>query len=408
MYRFLFRMIVIVFLAPVDSNKIHKWTLKQLEANINCQDKVYKSSERVSRDYWVLENYILADHGPLPCYANVTYTTHSDYRYLDNVVPLLDRWRSPLSLAIYAPGEDFEPTLRSILYLLQCHPGRHLVRELASFHLFFDVLLMPKVVPTAKVALSRQANCSAPVPYANVRKMDLYRSRMKLNYPVNMGRNIARDASLTYFVLASDIELYPSPGLVPAYLRFFSLSVIPNPELLYTSPVVHVLRIFEVMSNVSIPNTKPELQSMLYSGKAVPFHLKICDVCHTGPKLMEWINAVDMDTENLNVFNEGKRMWDYELWEPVFIGTIRDPPYDERLSWEGQRDKMTQAYAMCILNYTFHILDNAFLVHKPGIKHLKWDELDDTQIEKTDGLMNGRIFKELEITYGTRSGCLIL
>lgn len=31
-------------------------------------------------------------------------------------------------------------------------------------------------------------------------------------------------------------------------------------------------------------------------------------------------------------------------------------------------DKLTQAYALCVLDYEFHTLDNAFLVHKPGIK----------------------------------------
>jgi hypothetical protein len=30
------------------------------------------------------------------------------------------------------------------------------------------------------------------------------------------------------------------------------------------------------------------------------------------------------------------------MWEPIFIGTNLDPFYDERLTWEGRRDKMTQ------------------------------------------------------------------
>ena len=31
-------------------------------------------------------------------------------------------------------------------------------------------------------------------------------------YPVNVGRNIARETATTHFILASDIELYPNPG----------------------------------------------------------------------------------------------------------------------------------------------------------------------------------------------------
>lgn len=41
-------------------------------------------------------------------------------------------------------------------------------------------------------------------------------------YPVNVGRNIARDAAMTHFILASDIELYPNPGLVRKFLEMIA------------------------------------------------------------------------------------------------------------------------------------------------------------------------------------------
>lgn len=167
------------------------------------------------------------------------------------------------------------------------------------------------------------------------------------------------------------------------------------------------------MSNVSIPNTKPELQRLLKSKEAVPFHLQICEPCHRGPQLDEWINATDSSSERLSVFNVGHRLKPYARWEPVYIGTIEDPPYDERLSWEGQRDKMTQAYAMCVLNYEFHILDNAFLVHKPGIKKRRETRLNkdgrETRLNKrqTNGLIDHKIYREMRIIYGSRKGCSI-
>ena len=40
-----------------------------------------------------------------------------------------------------------------------------------------------------------------------------YRSMNNLTYPVNVGRNIARQSATSHFVFASDIELYPSPGM---------------------------------------------------------------------------------------------------------------------------------------------------------------------------------------------------
>ncbi|KAI8043665.1 beta-1,4-glucuronyltransferase 1 [Drosophila gunungcola] len=401
-----FLIVIAILSLFLNVNCLDEATLLKLRKFVNCEDKGYKSSKGIYRDYWVLENYIMAGHGPLLCSANVTYTSHADYTYLDNVVPLLERWRSPLSLAIYAPGADFGPTLESILYLLQCHPGRHLVRELTSFHLYFNVEHLPQVVLSPRMALSKRANCHAPPPYVNVAKSNMYRSRTKLDYPVNLGRNIARRASLTHFVLASDIELYPSPRLVPAYLSFLSRHVIGRPGQQPTSPVVHALRIFEVMSNVSVPSTKTELQKLLKTGEALPFHMQICAVCHRGPKLEEWINATEASAD-LNVFNVGHRSDSDNMWEPIFIGTVEDPPYDERLSWEGQRDKMTQAYAMCVLDYEFHILDNCFLVHKPGIKQPGKSKSIFPQTRRTNGLINKRISRELRIMYGSRAGCVI-
>ena len=90
----------------------------------------------------------------------------------------------------------------------------------------------------------------------------------------------------------------------------------------------------------------------------------------------------------MSVFAVSKRKKPYGMWEPIFIGTNSDPPYDERLSWEGRRDKMTQGYQvrvcicvspiyqidfvsifqLCVLDYDFAVLNNAFLIHKPGIK----------------------------------------
>ncbi|XP_017065345.2 beta-1,4-glucuronyltransferase 1 [Drosophila eugracilis] len=391
---------------PKSGFRQHNTTKVKLKKFVQCKEKVYQSSHAIYQDYWVLENYVMAEHGPLACYDNVTYTTHADYTYLDNVVPLLERWQSPLSLAIYAPGTDFERSLESILYLRQCHPRKELVRQLTSFHIYFNVEHLPQVVLSPKNALMKMANCGGPPPYENVNKMNLYRTRQGLDYPVNMGRNIARKASLTHYVLASDIELYPTPGLVPDFLNFLGRLVIGRPGQQPTSPVVHVLRIFEVMSNISVPNTKQELQKLLKSGEAVPFHMEICEVCHRGPLLEEWINATVISDE-LNVFNVGHRLEQNNMWEPVFIGTIEDPPYDDRLTWEGQRDKMTQAFAMCVLDYEFHILDNAYLVHKPGIKQPAKSYTIFPQTRRNNCLIQKKILKELKFMYGSRNGCVI-
>ena len=44
-----------------------------------------------------------------------------------------------------------------------------------------------------------------------------------------------------------------------------------------------------------------------------------------------------------------KRTGKQHSWEPIFIGTNDDPLYDERLTWEGRGDKMSQSFQMCLL-----------------------------------------------------------
>lgn len=44
-------------------------------------------------------------------------------------------------------------------------------------------------------------------------------------------------------------------------------------------------------------------------------------------------------------------------WEPIYIGTHADPHYDERLSWEGKSDKMTQ---VCQDYYVFSLLNGKY------------------------------------------------
>jgi len=63
-----------------------------------------------------------------------------------------------------------------------------------------------------------------------------------------------------------------------------------------------------------------------------------------------------------------RRRFPYHRWEPIYVGTQQEPLYDELLSWEGRQDKMIQLHTMCLLDYQFIILNNAFLVHVPGIK----------------------------------------
>lgn len=58
----------------------------------------------------------------------------------------------------------------------------------------------------------------------------------------------------------------------------------------------------------------------------------------------------------------------HDFWEPFYIGTNDDPYFDERVPYEGGYNKMVQGYAMCLNRYLYAILNDAFLIHRPGIR----------------------------------------
>lgn len=66
-----------------------------------------------------------------------------------------------------------------------------------------------------------------------------------------------------------------------------------------------------------------------------------------------------------------------------------------------------QGYALCVLDYDFLILDNAFLVHRPGIKVYKKDPRRDSLTAKTNMLIKKIIVPELKVIYGTRKDCAV-
>ncbi|KAI5642490.1 glycosyl-transferase for dystroglycan domain-containing protein [Phthorimaea operculella] len=223
------------------------------------------------------------------------------------------------------------------------------------------------------------------------------------NDPMNVARNIARDAALTHFVLASDIELYPSPNLIPKFLNMIARN--EGPLSTRTNPRVFTLTLFEVAANAHVPSTKTELQQMLSKKTAIPFHKFVCPSCHNIPQAQQWMNA--KETNQMSVFHVGKRRGKHVSWEPIYIGTHQDPYYDERLSWEGKKDKMTQGYVLCVKDYDFMILNNAFLIHKPGIKRYQKEAKRDTLAGKQGAFVRSRIGPELKKLYGTRAGCAV-
>lgn len=106
----------------------------------------------------------------------------------------------------------------------------------------------------------------------------------------------------------------------------------------------------------------------------------------------------------MRIFKEVKRSGHFDHWEPIHIGTQDDPYYDERLSWEGKSDKMTQGYILCVLDYKFALLSDAFLVHRPGFKSVA-EAARPVLEQETVKFIQDVIRLELEKVYPRRGGC---
>ncbi|OXA36516.1 hypothetical protein Fcan01_28719 [Folsomia candida] len=233
-------------------------------------------------------------------------------------------------------GTDFGETLTRILYLRECVSP--LVKDFVTFHIFFDTRHVPSLKSHRIRFLSFhfELQCTFPTFGDNI---VTYKKAKKLPYPVNVARNVA---------------------------HFLEMIRLNDSNLQRPNPKVFVLSIFEVEANVSVQ----------------PRDKRNCCTCwETSPQSLSTSTSVRLssDSEGERVDDRssdaraaclprGKRHKPYHHWEPIYIGTKFDPLYDERLSWEGRSDKMTQGYVLCVLDYEFHILDNAFLVHRPGSK----------------------------------------
>lgn len=115
-------------------------------AKVKCFNK--KAEPRVYQkgNFFVVENFIKARHGDLDCLETITYTTNGEYRYLDNLWPVVEKWAAPISLALYCGGEDYKNCLDSLAYIRNCANDTNLgflMKKYLSVHLFFEDTQVP-------------------------------------------------------------------------------------------------------------------------------------------------------------------------------------------------------------------------------------------------------------------------
>lgn len=117
--------------------------LKKLYYFTNCKTKILQTTFKQHGDFWVLYNYVKAKKN-FRCYESITYATQGDYKFLGHLENLVERWKGPVSVALYAPGHDFQLIIDSIAYLRNC--DRHnFIKDYVTFHVYFETKNLPQV-----------------------------------------------------------------------------------------------------------------------------------------------------------------------------------------------------------------------------------------------------------------------
>ncbi|XP_063231878.1 beta-1,4-glucuronyltransferase 1-like isoform X2 [Bacillus rossius redtenbacheri] len=272
--------------------------------------------------YRVLYNVLEGGAGS----GNVTYCTHATPELLYLVVEVARRWDGPVSVAVFAPLWDAGLCLQLAAHLCRC--SAHMAA--VSLHLVFPADAPP--TPAPNPLPPPEPGCRVPpLPALTARHQH------QLSYPVNAARNAARTAASTAHVLVADVELLPSRGLADG---FSAMRARLGGARLGRPGHVFVVPVFEVEHGETVPVTKQQLVQLYARGRAVYFHRWVCLHCQRFPGLQRWLHRRPRPlVQPLLVV---RREFPYHRWEPVFIGTGREPLYSEELSWEGQQDKMTQ------------------------------------------------------------------
>lgn len=244
-------------------------------------------------------------------YDAVTYATQSTPEFIYHIVEIARYWDGPISLSVFVPDFDLDFTIQIMNQLCHCYPGMSKV----SLHLFYPKKYPPKIktkeemlvttttvttttsnssleeILQAKLDKFRNLNNKTRPQYIEwVRKnkiermmvrmpkkrtlapnlkfndcsgldsfdMTTFRKEHNMIYPINVGRNVARNASMTNYFIVSDIEMVPSDGLAPKFLTMVRklMGDKKRDEGYIFAKAVFVVPLFEVERGEDIPRDK--------------------------------------------------------------------------------------------------------------------------------------------------------
>ncbi|KAL2079218.1 hypothetical protein ACEWY4_024962 [Coilia grayii] len=333
-----------------------------------------------SGQYRVYKNLVKSDFSTnqKPGSNTLVLATHTTINNLHHLDSLLERWKNPLSIAIFAHGQDVKFTT-ALVYALSIFCPH--VQALVDFHLVCPSEETASFPEQDREHFSGLEDCAGVFA-----KLGSHRDRYKnyaigsnISYPNNLLRNVARSGTGAAFVLVIDMDMVPSANLHQDFVDMLARRKVGTDE-------VFVLPAFEIRHTRKLPATKPELVQLYQVGEVRPFYEELCPRCQMPTNYSRWVNLHGPDQLDVAY----TLSW-VDPWEPFYIGARSVPLYDENFRQYGF-NRISQACELHIAGYRFSVLSSAFVVHLGFKVHGEFHSRKDEENRRNRVLF--RSFKE--------------
>lgn len=194
-----------------------------------------------------------------------TLATQSSLDKLISLIQVAKHWSGPISIAVFAVGDDeLTRLLLYVIYLRQCFLD---IQEKVTFHFAFPRDHIPSAVALEPDSVP---DCSRPeeVHKSLTNQKPVERWRIRLPYPQNHLRNLARKNCQTKFVFLTDVDIIPSFNMaevLDVFLRDHNCK----------SRCAYVIPTYELDERLLFPPNKSELVRLANKNLARPFHHKV-------------------------------------------------------------------------------------------------------------------------------------
>ncbi|XP_059482374.1 beta-1,4-glucuronyltransferase 1 isoform X2 [Neocloeon triangulifer] len=288
----------------------------------------------------------------------VCLATQSSLDRLFSLAQVAHQWAGPISVALFiASPDELKIAKVYVKFIRNCYPT---VRDRVSFH-----VAIPKEHPsfTSEARMSaglenEKLDCSKPEASLRLlmrhRRPEAARWRVKLPYPQNHMRNLARRNCQTGHVFVTDVDIVPSGQLaekLDAFLRKQRCSV--------DGHCAFVIPTYELDERVRFPQNKSELVRLAKKGLARPFHQKVFIYNQFATNFTKW----QMEPEINQEVHVSHNVTNFEfLYEPFYVAPDTVPAHDERFIGYGYT-RNTQVYETFVAGFQFRVLSPIFTVH---------------------------------------------